>query len=68
MGSKFQEHDQLGRFTQLGDEPLSKKVRGVRLPIPVDEALEKMDSSQRAKWLRKVITDAAIRDGLCSDD
>lgn len=51
-----------GTFTQIGDQPLSRKVRGVRLPIDIDAAIEAMPSEQRSEWLRRIICEAAKRD------
>lgn len=48
-----------GTFTQIGDQPLSKKVRGVRLPLDIDAAIERMPEADRASWLRGVIVAAA---------
>ncbi len=49
-----------GRFAVAGDEPLSKKVIGIRLPVSVYELLEPMPATERTEWLRRVISAAAI--------
>ena len=57
-----QPHDEKGRFTTLGDQSLSSKVRGVRLPADVDRFIEDMPKSDRPEWMRKVLSDAARRE------
>lgn len=57
-----QPHDQRGRFTTLGDQPLSSKVRGVRLPEDVDQYIESMPEAERSKWMRKVLTEAVHKE------
>jgi len=49
-----------GTFTQVGDEPLSKQVIGVRLPESVYEAVHNLPN--RTEWLRRVISEAAQRE------
>ncbi len=44
------------------DVPLSKKVTGVKLPIDVHEALQKLSAPERVSYLRKIINDAVRRD------
>ncbi len=44
------------------DVPLSKKVTGVKLPLDVHEALQKLAAPERVTYLRKIITDAVRRD------
>jgi len=51
-----------GTFTQIGDQPLSRKVRGVRLPLDVDAAIEALPSENRSNWLRRAIVEAARRE------
>jgi len=41
-----QPKDELGRFAPKGDEPLSKKVVGVRLPQSIYERLQQLASEQ----------------------
>lgn len=43
-------------------EPLSKKVTGVKLPQSTHDALAKLSSGERAKYLRKIISEAVKRD------
>lgn len=57
-----QPHDERGRFATLGDQPLSDKVRGVRLPVDVDQYIESMPQEERSKWMRKVLTEAAHKE------
>lgn len=59
MAHPEQKHNGLGQFTPIGKEPLSAKVRGIRLPLDVDEFLEHMTSAERSAWLRQVICTAA---------
>jgi hypothetical protein len=49
-----------GTFTQIGDEPLSKKVIGVRLPESIYAIVHNLPD--RTEWLRRVITEAAQRE------
>jgi hypothetical protein len=49
-----------GTFTQIGDEPLSKQVIGVRLPESIHAIVHNLPN--RAEWLRRVITEAAQRE------
>lgn len=49
-----------GTFTQVGDEPLSKQVLGVRLPESVYDAVRNLPN--RTEWLRRVISEAAQRE------
>ena len=49
-------------FKPIGDEPLSSRVQGIRLPKKIDKILVSMSSSERAAWLRRVITEAAERE------
>lgn len=52
-----------GKFAQLGPEPLSKRVRTVRLHESVDELIEAhLPQSERAAWFRRVIAEAAERE------
>jgi len=49
-----------GTFTQVGDEPLSKQVVGVRLPESIHALVQALPN--RTEWLRRVITEAAQRE------
>lgn len=49
-----------GTFTPIGAEPLSKQVIGVRLPESIHELVYKLPN--RAEWLRRVISEAALRE------
>lgn len=52
------QRSQGGTFTQIGTEPLSKKVRGVRLPQSIDDELELMPTEERASFIRAAIVQA----------
>lgn len=43
------------------DVPLDKNLQ-IRLYVPVAAALNQMDSKERVIWVRRVITEAAIRE------
>ncbi|MBD1871822.1 hypothetical protein H6F95_31865 [Cyanobacteria bacterium FACHB-471] len=44
-------------------EPLASKATQVRLPISVSKAVEEL-GKQKTAWLRRVISEAAQREGL----
>jgi hypothetical protein len=48
-------------------EPLADKQVQVRLPITVDTAISKL-GREKTPWLRRVITEAAERELLSSDE
>jgi hypothetical protein len=51
------------RFKPIGEEPLAEGNICVRLPAKIDALIKaKLTSKQRADWLRKVISEAALRD------
>ncbi|WP_416669060.1 hypothetical protein [Egbenema bharatensis] len=54
-----------GTFTQVGDEPLSKKVIGIRLPESVYAIVHNLPD--RTEWLRRVITEAVQRELIQPD-
>lgn len=54
------------KFTRVHERCLAKRVTGVRLYQEVESALYALPSTARSEWLRKVITEAAIKDGLVS--
>jgi hypothetical protein len=54
-----------GTFTQVGDEPLSKQVIGVRLPESIYAIVHRLPN--RTEWLRRVIIEAAQRE-LITDE
>lgn len=65
---KTQPRDE-GRFAQTGSEPLSKRVRGVRLPQSIDAVIEhRLAQSEQSEWLRRVITEAAERELMSYQD
>ena len=45
------------------DVPLATKVISVKLPVSVDRAVRNLDK-QKAAWLREVISQAALDQGL----
>lgn len=55
-----------GKFGLKGDEPMSRKVTGCRLPLRIEENLtdyfEGKDKSAKSDWLRKVISEAVERE------
>jgi hypothetical protein len=51
-----------GRYQPLGDTPLASDAVSVRLPVEVDAAVRAIPD--RAEWLRRVITEAVVREGL----
>ena len=50
------------RFTPEGDKALSRKVVGVKLPIEIEQAIKSLPVTERGKWLRRVVTEAAKRE------
>ncbi|WAL60950.1 hypothetical protein [Thermocoleostomius sinensis] len=55
-----------GTFTQVGDEPLSKQVVGVRLPASIHALIQTLPN--RTEWLRRVIVEAAQRELVHSNN
>ena len=54
-----QPKDELGRFAPKGDEPLSKKVVGIRLPQSIDEHLQQL-AQQQSKSPGEILRELAI--------
>lgn len=54
-----------GTFTQIGEEPLSKHVIGVRLPESIYKVVYNL--SDRTEWLRRVIVEAARQELMNGD-
>ena len=54
-----------GRFQPLGDSPLAADAVAVRLPTEVDAVVRAIPD--RADWLRRVITEAVVQEGLIQD-
>ncbi len=51
------------RFKSLGEKPLASSMTAVRLPIEIHLAVRSLKSpSERAAWLRRVISEAAERE------
>lgn len=49
-----------GKFATINEEPLSRKVTGVRLPISLHQWVN--DKPNRTDWVRKVIVEAARKE------
>lgn len=59
----MQRRDFYTRFKRVNEEPLADGNICVRLPAKIDALIKSaLTSKQRADWLRKVITEAALRD------
>jgi predicted DNA-binding protein len=54
-----QPKDEFGRFAPKGDEPLSKKVVGIRLPQSIYERLQQL-ASQQSKSPGEILRELAI--------
>lgn len=52
------------QFKPDGNVTLDRRPVKVKLPVSVGEAIRKLPSRDRVEWLRQVITDAAVREGL----
>ena len=63
--ANLQPKNELGQWRPMGDEPLAKQVIGIRLPESVHEVV--FNRPDRTEWLRRVITEAAQREGLLLD-
>ncbi len=50
------------RFKKLLDVPLDKKVTGVKLPVDIGDAIRSLPPDERSAWLRRVISEAALRE------
>lgn len=50
------------------DQPLSKKVIGVRLPIDIEAAIRCLPEEERVPWLRRVICEAARTELMQSEN
>ena len=51
------------RFKPLKEKRLSKRMTAVRLPEEIDLAVQSVGTpSERAEWLRRVITEAVERE------
>ena len=47
-----------------GDTALDRNPLQVKLPVSIGEAIRKLPSKDRAKWLRRVIAEAVENEGL----
>lgn len=58
------------RFQPLApvNEPLAKKVLGVRLPESVMAAIEALPQAERVRWLRETLVNAAREELMQPDD
>jgi predicted DNA-binding protein len=54
-----QPKDELGRFAPKGDEPLSKKVVGVRLPQSIYERLQQL-AQEQSKSSGEILRELAV--------
>lgn len=54
------ERTELGQFAPIGDEPLDKKVLGVRLPQSYSDRVKVLPD--KSEWLRRVICEAIDRE------
>lgn len=54
-----------GTFTQVGEEPLSKQVIGIRLPESIHAIIHPLPN--RTEWLRRVIVEAVQRELLAPE-
>ena len=52
------------QFKPEGDVALDRRPVKVKLPVSVGEAVRKLSSKDRAKWLRQVIIEAVKEENL----
>lgn len=52
------------QFKPEGDTALDRNPMQVKLPVSIGNAIRKLSSKDRAKWLRRVIIEAAGNEGL----
>lgn len=55
------------QFKPDGEQPLSRKVTGVKLTTEVERAIQQLPTPERGKWLRRVITEAAKAELMDAD-
>ena len=59
------------RFPAATDIPsdvtLAKKPQMVKLPVGVSDAINELGKGKKSVWLRRVICEAAIREGLIDE-
>jgi hypothetical protein len=58
--------DNLKHFEPMENESLARQPLCVKLPVKVASAIRELPN--KSDWLRRVITDAAFKEGLCSDE
>lgn len=58
------EHLKVTQFGRTDTGAISRQATGVNLEVDVHEAIQQMDGKAKAAWLRKVIREAAEREGL----
>jgi len=58
--------DNLKHFEPMGDESLAKQPLCVKVSPKVDLAIRALPN--KSDWLRRVITDAAFKEGICSEE
>jgi hypothetical protein len=66
MAVKDKSLENLKPMPRLGAEPLAAKPLCVKVAKPVDEAVRSLDNP--SAWLREIITQAAIEQGLVADE
>lgn len=51
-----------GMYASVGEQKLAEKAISVKLPVDVDLAVRTLSNTDRANWLRQVITEAAQKE------
>ena len=49
-------------YASVGEQKLAEKAISVKLPVDVDLAVRTLSNTDRANWLRQVITEAAQKE------
>ncbi|ALF53848.1 hypothetical protein ACX27_14910 [Nostoc piscinale CENA21] len=57
--------DNLKHFEPMGNEALAKTPLCVKVSPKVDLAIKALPD--KSAWLRRVITEAAVKEGICSE-
>ena len=55
---EFKERQYKAQGEIPGNQPLAKRVMGVKLPVDIDAAIRALPDEERVPWLRRVICDA----------
>ncbi|MBD2299860.1 hypothetical protein [Nostoc sp. FACHB-190] len=58
--------DNLKHLEPMGNEALAKTPLCVKVSPKVDLAIKAMPD--KSAWLRRVITEAAVKEGICSEE